>query len=234
MLSGTSLQHWQRCLLLLSLPVFAHASEIESLTKNPKNWAMQAGDMANRRYSELKEINKDNAKNLQVAWTFSTGVLRGHEGGPLVIGDTMYVHSPFPNQVYALNLEDQSIRWKYEPKQDPSVIAVMCCDTVSRGVAYSDGKVFLQQADTTLVALDAKTGKELWKYQTGSGVVSVPVTWEQDGEQYIGLSSGYGGAVPLWGGDMAELTKQVTQGGSYWVFKLPKAPSRVASKVASK
>jgi len=173
MLSGTPLKHWQRSTLslalMLALPTLAHAyaSEIESLTKNPKNWAMQAGDMANRRYSELKEINKDNAKNLQVAWTFSTGVLRGHEGGPLVIGDTMYVHSPFPNQVYALNLEDQSIRWKYEPKQDPSVIAVMCCDTVSRGVAYSDGKVFLQQADTTLVALDAKTGKELWKVVTG-------------------------------------------------------------------
>ena len=173
MFSGTPLQHWQRralpLALMLSLPTLAHAyaSEIESLTKNPKNWAMQAGDMANRRYSELKEINKDNAKNLQVAWTFSTGVLRGHEGGPLVIGDTMYVHSPFPNQVYALNLEDQSIRWKYEPKQDPAVIAVMCCDTVSRGVAYSDGKVFLQQADTTLVALDAKTGKELWKVVTG-------------------------------------------------------------------
>jgi PQQ-dependent dehydrogenase (methanol/ethanol family) len=173
MLSGTPLKHWQRSTLSLSLlfalPAVAHAyaSEIEALTKNPKNWAMQAGGMANQRYSELKEINKDNAKNLQVAWTFSTGVLRGHEGGPLVIGDTMYVHSPFPNQVYALNLEDQSIRWKYEPKQDPSVIAVMCCDTVSRGVAYSDGKVFLQQADTTLVALDAKTGKELWKVVTG-------------------------------------------------------------------
>jgi PQQ-dependent dehydrogenase (methanol/ethanol family) len=172
MSSGTPLQCWQRCtlplLLSLVLPTLAHAIDVDTLTKNPKNWAMQAGDMANRRYSELKEINKDNAKNLQVAWTFSTGVLRGHEGGPLVIGDTMYVHSPFPNQVYALNLEDQSIRWKYEPKQDPAVIAVMCCDTVSRGVAYADGKVFLQQADTTLVALDAKTGKEIWKVVTGN------------------------------------------------------------------
>lgn len=169
MLSGI-FQTLRRTLLLglLALPALAVASDVESLTKNPQNWAMQAGSMANQRYSELKQINKDNAKNLQVAWTFSTGVLRGHEGGPLVIGDTMYVHSPFPNQVYALNLEDQSIRWKYEPKQDPAVIAVMCCDTVSRGVAYSDGKVFLQQADTTLVALDAKTGKELWKVVTGN------------------------------------------------------------------
>lgn len=168
MLSGKNLKHWQRCILLLSAPALACASDVESLTKNPQNWAMQAGGMANQRYSELKQINKDNAKTLQVAWTFSTGVLRGHEGGPLVIGDTMYLHSPFPNQVYAINLEDQSMRWKYEPKQDPSVIAVMCCDTVSRGVAYSDGKIFLQQADTTLVALDAKTGKELWKVKTGN------------------------------------------------------------------
>ena len=168
MLSGKSLRHWRLGALLLSAPAFAFASDVEALTKNPQNWAMQAGGMANQRYSELKQINKDNAKNLQVAWTFSTGVLRGHEGGPLVIGDTMYVHSPFPNKVFAINLEDQSIKWKYEPKQDPSVIPVMCCDTVSRGVAYSDGKIFLQQADTTLVALDAKTGKELWKVVTGN------------------------------------------------------------------
>jgi glucose dehydrogenase len=84
-----------------------------------------------------------------------------------VIGDTMYLHSPFPNKVFAISLEDQSIRWKYEPKQDPAVIPVMCCDTVNRGVAYADGKIFLQQADTTLVALDAKTGKELWKTKNG-------------------------------------------------------------------
>jgi PQQ-dependent dehydrogenase (methanol/ethanol family) len=168
MSSGTPFKHWQRCMLLVSLPAVAFASDVETLTKNPQNWAMQAGGMANQRYSELKQINKDNAKTLQVAWTFSTGVLRGHEGGPLVIGDSMYVHSPFPNQVYAINLEDQSIRWKYEPKQDAAVIAVMCCDTVSRGVAYADGKIFLQQADTTLVALDAKTGKEIWKVVTGN------------------------------------------------------------------
>ena len=168
MLSSKNFKRWQQCAILMSAPAFAFASDVEALTKNPQNWAMQAGGMANQRYSELKQINKDNAKMLQVAWTFSTGVLRGHEGGPLVIGDTMYVHSPFPNNVFAINLEDQSIKWKYEPKQDPSVIPVMCCDTVSRGVAYSDGKIFLQQADTTLVALDAKTGREIWKVVTGN------------------------------------------------------------------
>ena len=84
------------------------------------------------------------------------------------------------------------------------------------------GLVFTGTSDGYVKAFDAKNGKELWKFQTGSGVVSVPITWEMDGEQYVGIQSGYGGAVPLWGGDMADLTKQVTQGGSFWAFKLPK------------
>jgi len=83
--------------------------------------------------------------------------------------------------------------------------------------------VFTGTSDGYLKAFDSKTGKELWKFQTGSGVVSCPITWEMDGEQYIGVASGYGGAVPLWGGDMADMTKRVTQGGSFWAFKLPKS-----------
>ena len=83
-----------------------------------------------------ERINTGNVKTLKVAWTFSTGVLRGHEGGPLVIGSTMYVHTPFPNIVYALDLtkEGAPVKWKYVPKQDPQVIPVACCDTVNRGV----------------------------------------------------------------------------------------------------
>jgi len=76
----------------------------------------------------------------------------------------MYLHTAFPNNVFALNLDDENkIIWKYSPKQDPSVIPVMCCDTVNRGVQYAEGKILLHQADTSLVAIDAKTGKELWK-----------------------------------------------------------------------
>ncbi|WP_319023031.1 MULTISPECIES: methanol/ethanol family PQQ-dependent dehydrogenase [unclassified Mesorhizobium] len=129
---------------------------------------MQTGDYANTRYSKLNQITADNVKNLQVKWTFSTGVLRGHEGGPLIIGDVMYVHTPFPNNVFALDLKnDGKILWKYEPKQDPNVIPIMCCDTVNRGVAYGDGKIILNQADTTVVALDAKTGKVVWSVKNG-------------------------------------------------------------------
>jgi PQQ-dependent dehydrogenase (methanol/ethanol family) len=142
--------------------------ELIKMSQNPKEWVMPTGNYANQRYSQLKQITADNVGKLQVAWTFSTGVLRGHEGGPLIIGDVMYVHGPFPNPVYALDLKNESkIIWKYEPKQDPNVIPVMCCDTVNRGLAYADGKIFLHQADTTLVALDAKDGKVVWQMKNG-------------------------------------------------------------------
>jgi PQQ-dependent dehydrogenase (methanol/ethanol family) len=138
------------------------------LMDDPTQWAIQTGDYENQRYSELDQINADNIGDLQVAWTFSTGVLRGHEGSPLVIGDTMYVHTPFPNIVYALDLANEGrIKWKYEPRQDEDVIAVMCCDTVYRGVAYADGKIFLHQADTTVVALDSESGEVLWEAVNG-------------------------------------------------------------------
>jgi PQQ-dependent dehydrogenase (methanol/ethanol family) len=143
-------------------------SQLDGLMKSPSNWAAQAGDYANHRYSPLKQINENNVGKLQVAWTMSTGVLRGHEGAPLVIGDTMYIHSPFPNKVIAINLKDQTFLWQYQPKQDDSVVSVMCCDTVNRGLAYGDGKIFLQQADTKLVALNAKTGDVVWTAQNGN------------------------------------------------------------------
>ena len=161
--------------LWIAAPVFAlfaggaSANDaLITLSKDPNQWVMPPRDYANTRYSELSQINKDNAKNLRPLWTFSTGVLRGHEGGPLVIGDVMYIHTPFPNNVFALDLNHNGqILWKYEPKQDPTVIPVMCCDTVNRGVAYGDGKIFLYQADATLVALDAKTGSVVWSVKNG-------------------------------------------------------------------
>jgi PQQ-dependent dehydrogenase (methanol/ethanol family) len=155
-------------MVLLALPTLAVANaDVEKNIANSKNWAMQAGDMYNQRYSKLKQINTGNVGKMQVAWTFSTGVLRGHEGSPLVIDGKMYLHSPFPNKVFAIDLDTQKILWKYEPKQDPAVIPQMCCDTVNRGLAYAEGKVILQQADSNLVALDSKTGKVIWSVKNG-------------------------------------------------------------------
>jgi PQQ-dependent dehydrogenase (methanol/ethanol family) len=179
----------------VALPSLAFANdELLIMQNNPANWAMPTGDYANQRYSTLAQINKDNVKDLKVAWTFSTGVLRGHEGGPLVIGDVMYIHTPFPNIVYALDLNDEGrVIWKYEPKQDPAVIPVMCCDTVNRGVAYGNGKIFLYQADTTLVALDAATGKVVWQVQNGDPSkaetgTSAPAVYKN--MVYVGISGG--------------------------------------------
>jgi lanthanide-dependent methanol dehydrogenase len=168
--------------------------ELLKMQQNPKEWVMPTGNYANQRYSQLKQITADNVGKLQVAWTFSTGVLRGHEGGPLVIGDVMYIHTPFPNIVYALDLKnDGKIIWKYEPKQDPNVIPVMCCDTVNRGPAYADGKIFLHQADTTLVALDAKTGNVVWSQKNGDPAkgetgTSSPMVFKD--KVLIGISGG--------------------------------------------
>jgi PQQ-dependent dehydrogenase (methanol/ethanol family) len=150
-------------LLAFTAPGVALANDgLAKLMADSKNWAAQAGDFANTRYSGLKQVNAGNVNRLQVAWMFSTGVLRGHEGSPLVVGDTMYLHTPFPNNVFALDLETQKIKWKYAPKQDPAVIPQMCCDTVNRGLAYADGKLFLQQADSKLVALNAADGRVVW------------------------------------------------------------------------
>ncbi len=153
--------------MLGSAPAAAN-DELLKLEKDKSQWAIPAGNYASQRFSALTQINTSTAKNLHPVWTFSTGVLRGHEGGPLVVGDTMYLSAPFPNTVFALDLNNNGrILWKYEPKQDSNVIPVMCCDTVNRGVAYGEGKIFLHQADTTLVALDAKTGKVAWSVKDG-------------------------------------------------------------------
>ena len=168
--------------------------ELMKLAEDPANWAMPTGDYANTRYSELDEITAENAGDLKPAWTFSTGVLRGHEGGPLVIGDTMFIHTPFPNRVYSLDLAREGfINWMYEPKQDPSVIPVMCCDTVNRGVAYGDGKVFLHQADTTLVALDEETGEVVWSVKNGDpskGETGTAAPMVYGDKVYLGISGG--------------------------------------------
>jgi PQQ-dependent dehydrogenase (methanol/ethanol family) len=153
---------------LLAFPGITWANaDLEKMIANPDNWAMQAGDMYNHRYSNLTQINAKNVGKMQVAWMFSTGVLRGHEGSPLVMNGTMYLHTPFPNKVFAIDLDTQKIKWRYEPKQDAAVIPQMCCDTVYRGLAYADNKIFLQQADSMLVALDANTGKVIWSVKNG-------------------------------------------------------------------
>jgi lanthanide-dependent methanol dehydrogenase len=131
-------------------------------------WVMPAKDYASTRFSGLDQINTDNVKSLKVAWTFSTGVNRGHEAAPLIVGDTMYVVTPYPNILYALDLKNPgATKWKYEPDPASAAQGVACCDVVNRGAAYADGRVFFNTLDNYTVAVEAATGKEAWKTSLG-------------------------------------------------------------------
>lgn len=132
-------------------------------------WVMAPGDYANTRYSSLTDINTGNVAQLREAWSFSTGTLGGHEAAPLVIGQTMYVITPFPNRLYALDLTKPgaAVKWQYDPDPQSAAKGVACCDTVNRGVAYADGRIFLNTLDGFTAAVDAQTGREIWKVQLG-------------------------------------------------------------------
>ena len=133
-------------------------------------WTMPAKDYASTRYSGLTDINASNASRLHPVWTFSTGVLAGHEGQPLVVKDTMYVVTPWPNVLYAFDLtkEGYPLRWKYRPDVSPNSIGISCCDSVNRGAFYVDGKIIYNLLDGHTVAVDATNGKEIWKTQIAS------------------------------------------------------------------
>ena len=143
-------------------------------------WTTYGGDASNTRYSTLTEIDTKNVKALKVAWAFPLGVLEGQESTPLVIGDTMYVTSPKgPKYVYALDAKSGAQKWRYAPELPSDVLSAVCCGAVNRGVAYANGKVFVGRLDGYLVALNANTGKELWKskvadYKAGDDITSPP------------------------------------------------------------
>jgi lanthanide-dependent methanol dehydrogenase len=137
-------------------------------------WRMPAKDFAGTRFSTLTDITPEKAPSLHPVWTFSTGVLGGHEGQPLVVDGVMYVVTPWPNVLYAFDLskEGYPLKWKYRPDVSPNAIGVACCDTVNRGAFYADGKLFYNLLDGHTVAVDAATGRELWNTQiadVGSG-----------------------------------------------------------------
>jgi len=143
--------------------------ELLRLQDDDRQWVMPAKNYASTRYSRLDQITTENVANLRLAWTFSTGVLRGHEAAPLVVNGTMYIVTPYPNILYALDLTKPgaTIKWRYEPKPVRASQGVACCDVVNRGAAYADGKIFYNTLDNHTVAVDANTGKEVWKTKLG-------------------------------------------------------------------
>ena len=146
------------------------AQRSEDLTKldnDPGQWVMAPKNYASTRFSELDQINTENVDELELAWTFSNGVNRGQEAAPLVIDNTMYIVAPFPNDLFALNATTGDLKWVYSPPTENSAKGVACCDVVNRGAAYSNGKIFFNTLDNHTVAVDAKTGKEIWHQKLG-------------------------------------------------------------------
>jgi lanthanide-dependent methanol dehydrogenase len=130
---------------------------------------MAARDHASTRFSPLDEINAGNVGSLQLAFSYSTGLDKGQEAAPLVVGDTMYVVMPFPNHLIAFDLAKPgaNVKWRFDPKPAAAAQGVACCDVVNRGAAYEDGRVFFNTLDNQTIAVDARTGRELWRTKLG-------------------------------------------------------------------
>jgi glucose dehydrogenase len=154
-------------LFALLLPVALGQAQAQQ--SNDGEWPMAARDYASTRYSALNQITPANVRNLKVAFTFSTGVDRGQEAAPIVVGNTMYVVAPYPNYLYALDLTRPGapMKWKFEPNPDARSQGVACCDVVNRGVAYSEGRIFMNTLDGQTIAVDAGSGKEVWRTKLG-------------------------------------------------------------------
>jgi PQQ-dependent dehydrogenase (methanol/ethanol family) len=161
----------------------------------PGEWPSQGRDYANTRYSPLTQITPENVDQLHVAWTFSDGAQYGHEGAPLVADNTMYVVTPFPNIAYALDLTKPGapIKWSFAPNPSPIAIGKACCDAVLRGWALADGKLIYNLLDAHTVAVDAKTGKEVWRTKMDNvenGATMTMAATVYGDKVYVGNSGG--------------------------------------------
>lgn len=176
---------WSRCFDLLLLAALASLGAAGAQIQNQPDdgqWVMAAKNYANTRYSTLDQISSGNVSSLKLAWTFSTGVTRGHEAAPLIVNNTMYVVTPYPNYLYALDLTKPGapMKWVYQPDPAPSSQGVACCDVVNRGAAYWNGKIIYNTLDVQTVAVDATTGKQVWKTKlgdinTGESITMAPI-----------------------------------------------------------
>jgi PQQ-dependent dehydrogenase (methanol/ethanol family) len=145
-----------------------------------QNWPVYGGDSGNTRYSQSTQINASNVDKLKVQWALQLGTTRSQESTPILVGDTLFVTSSFgPKNTFAVNAKTGEVKWTYQPDVPKGIDQYACCDVNNRGVAHADGKIFLGRLDAHVVALDEKTGKELWKtaiidYTSGSVITSPP------------------------------------------------------------
>ena len=184
-----------RASLLLALAVAAVGSMPVGAQQTSGEWPVPGKDYANTRFSELDQITAANVRTLKLAFTFSIGTLRGHEAAPIVVGNTMYVVTPYPNHLYALDLTQPGApaKWTYSPKPTATAQGVACCDTVNRGVSYADGRIFMNTLDGQTIAVDAASGKEIWRTPLGNINVGETITMAPlvaKGKVFVGNSGG--------------------------------------------
>jgi PQQ-dependent dehydrogenase (methanol/ethanol family) len=158
-------------------------------------WPMAARDYASTRFSPLDQVNASNVKDLKLAFSFSTGVQKGHEAAPIVVGSTMYVVTPYPNYLYALDLSRPgvNVKWKFDPQASRASQGVACCDVVNRGAVFADNKIFFNTLDAQTLAVDAQTGKELWRTKLGDFTKGETITMAPlvvKGKVLVGNSGG--------------------------------------------
>ena len=165
--------------LLMKSVAFAAALGAATLA-SAQSWPVYGGDTGNQRYSQGNQITPANVSKLNVKWALQLGSNRSQESSPILVGDTLYVTSSFgPKNVFAVNAKTGEVRWKWSPEMPKGVEQYACCDVNSRGVSYSEGKIFVGRLDAKVTALDAKTGKEVWTstvvdYTQGSVITSPP------------------------------------------------------------
>ncbi len=159
------------------------------------NWVSPARDYQGTRYSPLNQITVDNVNKLKEVWSYTTGLKDGHEGQPLVVNNVMYVVTPNPNHLVAFDLTKPGPAklWEFSPKVDPAATGKACCDTVNRGASFADGKIIYNTLDNQTVAVDAKTGKQLWATKLGDvnkGETMTMAAFVVKDKVYVGNSGG--------------------------------------------
>src|SRR4051812_10056338 len=167
----------------------------DSTPADDGQWVRPGKDYQGTRFSGLSEITAGNASSLRVITTFSTGNIRGHEAAPIVADNTMFIVTPYPNVVYALDLtrEGFPMKWSYHPKPAAASQGIACCDVVNRGGVYDNGRFFFNTLDGFTIALDARTGKEAWRTQVadihqGETITMAPLVVK--GRVLVGNSGG--------------------------------------------
>ena len=128
------------------------------------NWEMPGKNYASTRFSAMREVTPANVSRLKPVFTFATGINRGHEAPPLVVGSTMYLVTPFPNNLYALDLTRRgAVKWVFKPRPVPAAQGVACCDVVNRGAVHANGRIFFNTLDGQTIAVDARSGRQIWR-----------------------------------------------------------------------